>query len=220
MVEEKTKAMEANLKDQYDKQITDMQHQLQDAQQAAAERARREEEAKKAADEAAKKKAADEAAKKAAETVSPPPEATGMAAQDQTAGQGAPGAGTPARQGQAAQQQSQPAPQPKPAPVQPQVRVGELVQGGPGVIAPRVVRRATPEYPPVAARLNKTATVDVRVLVDENGKVADAEIDGRKVGFGFDRAALAAARSSTYEAATKYGVKVKMWMTVRFVFGR
>ena len=221
MVEEKTQAMEASLKEQYDKKITDMQHQLQDAQEAAAERARREEEAKKAADEARKKAAAEEAAqaKAPAETVSEPAEAAGMAEQDQATGQGAPGATTPARQGQATPPR-QPAPQPKPAPAQPEVRVGELVQGGAGVVPPRVVRRATPEFPPVAARLHKTATVDVRVLVDENGNVADAEVDGRKVGFGFDQAALAAARTSTYEAATKYGVKVKMWVTVRFVFGR
>ncbi len=222
MVEEKTQAMEANLKEQYDKRITDMQRQLQDAQAAAAERARREEEARKAAaaEEARKKAAAEEAAQKKleAETVTEPAEATGMTAQDQTATQGA--AGAAQTQGQAAQRQPAPKPQPEPEPVQPQVRVGELVQDGPGVIPPRVVHRATPVFPPVAARLNKTATVDVRVLVDETGKVADAEIEGRKPGFGFDKAALDAARRSSFAPATKYGVKVKMWVTVRFVFGR
>ncbi len=217
MVEEKTQAMQANLKEEYDKRITDMQKQLQDAQDAAAERARREEEAKKAAaaEEARKKAAAEEAAKKKleAETVTPPADAAQMADTDQNAGQGGPAAAP--RQSQAAQRP----PQPKPEPVEPAVRVGELVQGGVGVVPPSVVRRATPVFPPVAARLNKTARVDVRVLVDENGKVAEAEIGGGKAGFGFDQAALDAARASTYQAATKFGVKVKMWITVRFVFG-
>ncbi len=209
MVEEKTQAMEANLKEQYDQRITDIKKQLQDAEEAAAKRAR-DEEARKAAaaaEEARKKAAAEEAAKTkaAAETVTPPADAAGMADKDATAGQGAP---------------PQPAPQPKPEPVEPQVRVGELVEGGPGVVAPRVVRRASPVFPPVAVRLHKTATVDVRVLVDENGKVADTEIAGHKSGFGFDEAALDAARASSYAPATKLGVKVKMWVTVRFVFGR
>jgi protein TonB len=89
---------------------------------------------------------------------------------------------------------------------------------GPGVIAPRLLRRATPRFPPLAARLNKEATVEVRLLVDENGNVAEAEIEGRNPGYGFDEEALKAARASTFQPATKFEVPVKMWTSMRFAF--
>jgi TonB family protein len=69
-------------------------------------------------------------------------------------------------------------------------------------------------------RLNRGATVVVRVLVDESGQVVEAEIEGRKAGLGFDEEALQAARSSTFQPAKKFDVPVKMWTTLRFDFRR
>jgi protein TonB len=111
-----------------------------------------------------------------------------------------------------------PQPPPEPEPAVPEVKRGQLVNPGPGVVAPRLVRRASPSFPPAAARLNREATVDVRVLVDETGKVIEAEVEGRRAGMGFDEEALQAARSSAFEPATKFDVPVKMWSTMRFVF--
>jgi TonB family protein len=105
-------------------------------------------------------------------------------------------------------------------PREPAVKRGDLVKPGPGVVQPRVTRRARPVYPPVAARLNREASVDVQVLVDENGKVVDAMISGEKQRFGFDEAALDAARKSVFAPANKDGVAVKMWTTIRFEFRR
>jgi TonB family protein len=69
-----------------------------------------------------------------------------------------------------------------------------------------------------ARRLRKSATVSVRVLVDETGQVLEVERLGDEVGDGFDQAALDAARKSIWQPATRDGVAVKMWRTVSIRF--
>jgi TonB family protein len=96
--------------------------------------------------------------------------------------------------------------------------VGDLVQAGPGVVAPKLVSQPDPRYPPAAQRLNRAAQVDIKVLVDERGRVLDSELLGAKAGFGFDEAALDAARRAVFQPATKDGVRVKMWRTMRVNF--
>jgi serine/threonine-protein kinase len=197
MFEEKARAMEENLKSEYDDRIASMQQQLEQAQTTAAERQRRLEEERAAREAEAERLAAEEeAARIAAAQAEPEP-----------APEPEPVVPAPA-----------PEPEPEPEPAQPQVKRGELVSMGPGVIAPRLLRRATPRFPPLAARLNKEATVEVRLLVDENGNVAEAEIEGRNPGYGFDEEALKAARASTFQPATKFEVPVKMWTSMRFAF--
>jgi len=92
------------------------------------------------------------------------------------------------------------------------------VQPGPGVAPPKLQSQLDPRYPPAAQRLNRAAQVDIKVLVDERGRVMDAERIGTKAGFGFDEAALDAARRAIFQPATKDGVRVKMWMTLRVNF--
>jgi protein TonB len=107
------------------------------------------------------------------------------------------------------------------APVQAPVRkvqYGDLVSAGPGVTAPRLTSRLDPRYPAAAQRLNKAAQIDIRVLVDENGRVTDAQRSGPKAGFGFDEAALEAAKRATFSPPVKDGVRVKMWSTLRVAF--
>lgn len=207
MFEDKARAMEENLKSEYDDRIAQMQRQLEDAQSAAAERARRLEEERAAREAEAQREAEEEAAE---------PETTPAS---QTDGTGSTPKPAVTQTAPVPQPPPQPEPEPEPEPVEPQVKRGELVTSvTPGVIAPRLVRRATPAFPPLAARLNKEATVEVRLLVDENGKVIEAEVEGRKSGFGFDEEALKAARASAFEPATKFDVPVKMWTTMRFAF--
>jgi len=114
---------------------------------------------------------------------------------------------------------------PTPAPVQtaaptpePDVRVGDLVEAGPGVIAPRLTRQPALRYPPLAQRMRKEATVVVRVLVDERGQVVQAEQTGAEAGFGLDDAAVEFAKACGYSPATKNGVKVKMWTDLKVAF--
>jgi TonB family protein len=99
-----------------------------------------------------------------------------------------------------------------------QPKPGDLVQLGPGVVKPQVAGMPDPRYPAAARRMNKAAQVDLKVLVDERGNVIQAESLGGRVGFGFDEAAMEAARRSTFHPATKDGVRVKMWTMLRVTF--
>ena len=92
------------------------------------------------------------------------------------------------------------------------------MQPGTGVAAPKLTSSLDPRYPPAAKHLNRAAQVDIKVLVDEHGQVLDADRIGAKVGFGFDEAAIDAARRAIFQPATKDGVRVKMWTTLRVNF--
>lgn len=110
-------------------------------------------------------------------------------------------------------------PAPKPAPAKPAVRRGDLVEPGPGVKPPELARQITPRFPEMAKRFNKTsATVQVRVLVDETGKVLKTELESKPQKFGFDSEAMKAVKRSQWTPATKDGVPVKMWKTVTVNF--
>ncbi len=98
------------------------------------------------------------------------------------------------------------------------VRAGDLVTAGPGVVAPRLSRKPALRYPPLAQRMKKEATIVVKVLVDESGRVIDAQIEGAKAGFGLDEAAVDYARSCGYAPATKNGVNVRMWTDLKVAF--
>jgi protein TonB len=98
------------------------------------------------------------------------------------------------------------------------VQVGDLVQAGVGVTPPKMVGMPEPRYPSAARRMNKSADVEVRVLVDEAGRVVQSQPVGSRVGFGFDEAAMEAARRSTFRPAAKEGVRVKMWTIMRVSF--
>ena len=104
------------------------------------------------------------------------------------------------------------------APTEASVQPGDLVAPGPGVTIPKITRAAQPVYPMVARRLKKKAIVTVRLLVDENGSVLEAERLGDESGYGFDEAAIQAARKSEWQPADKNGIPVKMWTTVRIAF--
>ena len=103
-------------------------------------------------------------------------------------------------------------------PEEPEVARGDLVQPGPGVQAPTVVKRPQPRYPDAARRLGRTAVVVLRLLIDEEGKVAEIQQSGPKAGMGFDRAAVTAAEKTTWQPAMVGEVPVKMWVDLRMEF--
>jgi protein TonB len=105
----------------------------------------------------------------------------------------------------------------RPQPPQPRQRP-RGPRPGAGVTPPRIARQPPLQYPPVAKRLKKEATVIVRVLVDENGRPVDVEGGGAKVGFGMDEAAQSYARNCLWEPAKKGGVPVKIWWELRVAF--
>ena len=209
MFDAKVEAMEANLKSEYDQRIAQMQRQLEDAQKAAAERSRRLEEAELEA-EAARTAASerdDEASTQLARRDSPKSSSAG----NSPALLDAPASARPAPADPAASSSAD-------APSTPSVRRGDLVDPGPGVSSPQLILRATPQFPPVAAQLNREATVDVRVLVSETGTVLHAAVESGADGFGFAEAAIEAAKGARFRPATKFEIPVKMWTTLRFVF--
>jgi TonB family protein len=207
MIDARSKDMEDKLKGQYDDRIKQLQQQLEDSKKAQAQG--------KAPERVAQAEPPVPApAEKKPEPTPPKPESA---------------AANPATQvPQPAAAKPDPAaekPAPAPAPTQatapkpqPSVQMGDLVQPGAGVAAPKLASNLDPRYPPAAKRLNRAAQVDVKVLVDEHGKVLDADRIGAKAGFGFDEAAIDAARRAVFQPATKDGVKVKMWTTLRVNF--
>jgi protein TonB len=90
---------------------------------------------------------------------------------------------------------------------------------GAGVTPPRVQNLMQPRYPAIARQTGRSATVSIRVLVDENGRPIDVQLkDSKRAGLGFDEAALDSARRSSYTPATKNGVRVKMWLDLNIKF--
>lgn len=99
------------------------------------------------------------------------------------------------------------------------LREVDLVTPGPGVEAPKLLRFATPEYPLLARRTKVQGTVVLSLLIDEKGRVTDVKFLKRiEQDVGLNEAAEKAARSSTFQPATKDGVAVKIWHTLPVPF--
>jgi TonB family protein len=216
MFEAKQKELEAQTQAKYDEQIKQLQRQLEESRRAAAEPARPAPQQEEPAP-AVETRTAPRPEPAAPPPVTPP-QASAPAPQTSAAG-AQPSDRTTEREVESAPAPANPAPVQTP-PRQQQVQVGDLVQSGPGVVPAKLVSQPDPRYPPAAKRLNRTAQVDIKVLVDEKGRVQDTELLGAKQGFGFDEAALDAARRATFQPATKDGIRVKMWRIVRVSFKR
>lgn len=207
MFEARSKEMEDKLKGQYDDRIKQLQQQLEDSRkaQAAGKQPERIAQAEPPAPAPVER-----TPQKSPEPAAAPPQVT------------PPQPSTPAQtQPERVAEKPASAPAQVPAPAQPapqRVQVGDLVQPGSGVVAPKLASNLDPRYPPAAKRLNRAAQVDIKVLVDERGRVMDADHIGAKAGFGFDEAALDAAKRAVFQPATKDGVRVKMWTTLRVNF--
>jgi TonB family protein len=87
------------------------------------------------------------------------------------------------------------------------------------VSVPQLVSAPKPGYPALAKQLGVQGVVVLAVLVDENGRVAEARlVEPIKQKVGINESALAAARGAQYRPATKGGVRVKMWTRLRIPF--
>jgi TonB family protein len=247
MIEARSKDIESKLKSQYDDNIKQLQKKLEDSRKAAAGGQDKEKD-KTRSERLAGTSGSQESAGQAGAEGRPgraergeksdrPEAASSTSASGTTAGShpvgsasaqppvsgsssaaGAAGAATPAPASAA----TPPVPLQPAADTggghQPQVQTGDLVQAGTGVVPPKIVYRPETRYPPAARRMNRSAEVTVRALVDEKGRVEKAERVGAAVGMGFDEAALEVARLSAYNPATKDGVRVKMWISMKVTF--
>ncbi len=112
-----------------------------------------------------------------------------------------------------------PSPTPIPPTPTPAVREGDIVSPGPGVIRPEAIHQEPPEFPRKAQLMGQVGVVEVEALVGVNGIIEDIRIISvDHKGFGFEEATEAALRKWRYRPATKLGVKVRMWVTIRVPF--
>ncbi len=101
----------------------------------------------------------------------------------------------------------------------PSVREGDIVVPGPGVEQPVIIYREPPKYPPVAERMGASGVVAAEALIGINGVVEEVRIikvEGRNLGF--EKATEDAIYKWRYKPATKGGVKVRVWVTIRVPF--
>lgn len=88
----------------------------------------------------------------------------------------------------------------------------------PAFTPPRVLQEPRPRYPRVAQRLGRSATVRLRVLVDERGKPIDTELLSDPIGLGFEQEAKRAVMASRWAAATRDGTEVTDWVVLKVEF--
>jgi TonB family protein len=101
----------------------------------------------------------------------------------------------------------------------PSVREGDIVPDGPGVSRPVVISQTSPQYPRAAERMRLDGEVQLQALVGINGQIEQVRI--LKVShknMGFETESEKAVRQWRYKPATKKGVKVRMWVTIRIPF--
>jgi protein TonB len=103
---------------------------------------------------------------------------------------------------------------PVPPPASPPAEAASVA--APELVPPLLEQKSPPEYPPLAMRQGVQGVVEVKVLVDEAGRVADARwISGPPA---LSEAALASVRNRLYRPATHGGRPVRVWVTERIRF--
>jgi TonB family protein len=111
-------------------------------------------------------------------------------------------------------------PPPPTAPPEPEVKPGTLMNlSDPGVIAPLAESKPKLSYPVLARRQRVEGTVEMSVLIDETGKVADAQVvSGPSIKVGLAEAAVDYVKRWKFRPATKNGVPLKVWLPVKIEF--
>lgn len=105
------------------------------------------------------------------------------------------------------------------APAPQRAREGDLIAAGTeGLTAPRITRRGSVPYPPMARMQKVEGTVVTSVLVSESGQVLDVKILRGISRGGLNEAAEQAMRRSSFTPGNKDGVRVKAWVTVPVEF--
>ena len=87
----------------------------------------------------------------------------------------------------------------------------------PGIIPPRVLKRAPPDYPVNASQLGHERSVVFELAISATGKV-DSITPLHPAGFGFDEAAIAALRKWRFAPATKDGQPIAVQTTIEVGF--
>jgi len=83
---------------------------------------------------------------------------------------------------------------------------------------PELVEFVTPEYPELARQAGFEGTVRVRVLVDEEGRVVEADLLSHDAWPTIEKAALSAAMKCRFKPATQRSIPVKARVMIPFEF--
>ena len=77
---------------------------------------------------------------------------------------------------------------------------------------------APPDYPPAAKRLGQTGTVIVKFLIEEDGRIADSQIETSSGYPRLDEAARQALSLCSFKPATVDGQPQRSWAQIRYVW--
>jgi protein TonB len=75
-----------------------------------------------------------------------------------------------------------------------------------------------PDYPPAAKRLGQTGAVIVKFLIEEDGSVADSQIETSSGYPRLDEAAREALSLCSFKAGTVDGRPERSWVQIRYVW--
>lgn len=113
----------------------------------------------------------------------------------------------------------QTAPEPtKQTPQDPVPAARPVVNTAPKVNAQYAASNPKPIYPAIARRLGQQGTVELRVLVSEQGSASKVEVT-KSSGYGnLDAAAVEAISKWKFEPATQNGKPVSQWLTTKWAY--
>lgn len=83
---------------------------------------------------------------------------------------------------------------------------------------PQLVTSGDPVYPRRARDDGLEPRVELRILVDERGRVEQVEVQGAPAGYGFEAALRTAVTQWRFQPATKGGVPVRTWVSQGYQF--
>ena len=87
----------------------------------------------------------------------------------------------------------------------------------PGVVRPQYKIKVEPKYPEAASKAGKEGQVLLEATIDENGIPRDI-VAKTDIGFGFEEAAIAALKKTTFRPATKGGNPISLQVEIPYSF--
>ena len=94
---------------------------------------------------------------------------------------------------------------------------GVSFESEPGIVRPAYKFKVEPKYPEVASKAGKEGQVILQATIDENGIPKDI-VPITDIGFGFEEAAIAALKKTTFRPATKGGNPISLQVEIPYSF--
>ena len=94
---------------------------------------------------------------------------------------------------------------------------GVSFESEPGVVRPQYKFKVEPKYPEAATKAGKEGQVILQATIDENGIPKDI-VAITDIGFGFEAAAIAALKKTTFRPATKGGDPISLQVEIPYTF--